>query len=68
MDRLLSFDGKLGPILAALEKENNLLRRELSLFESQLSNSVSICEQVISENNELKEALLQKNEDISKII
>ena len=27
VDRLLSFDGKLGPILAALDKENNLLRK-----------------------------------------
>ena len=27
VDRLLSFDGKLGPILSGLEKENNLLRK-----------------------------------------
>ena len=54
VDRLLSYDGKLGPILAGIEKENNLLRRELSLLESQLSNSVSICEQVIAQNSDLK--------------
>ena len=54
VDRLLSFDGKLGPILAALEKENNLLRKELALMESQLSNTLGICEQVINENNDLK--------------
>jgi hypothetical protein len=27
LDRILSFDSKLGPILDALEKENKLLRK-----------------------------------------
>ena len=68
MDRLLSFDGKLGPILAALEKENILLRRELSIIESQLSKTVGICEQILEENAQQKQIIQQKNEDMQKII
>jgi len=68
IDRILSYDGKLGPILDALEKENLLLRKELGILEGQLSNTVGICEQILSENNELKLIIKNKNEDISKII
>lgn len=32
LDRILSFDSKLGPILDALEKENQLLRKELGIL------------------------------------
>lgn len=45
-----------------------LLRRELGTLEGQLSNTVGICEQILSENNELKIIIKKKNEDISKII
>jgi hypothetical protein len=48
LDRILSFDSKLGPILDALEKENQLLRKELGILEGQLSNTVGICEQILS--------------------
>lgn len=37
-------------------------------MEAQLSNTLGICEQVISENNELKDIVHEKNADISKII
>lgn len=37
-------------------------------MESQLSNTLGICEQVIGENNELKDILMEKNQDITKII
>jgi hypothetical protein len=43
LDRILSFDSKLGPVLDALEKENQLLRKELGILEGQLSNTVGIC-------------------------
>ena len=43
LDRILSFDSKLGPILDGLEKENLLLRKELGVLEGQLSNTVGIC-------------------------
>ena len=68
IDRVLSFDSKLGPILDALEKENLLLRKELGVLEGQLSNTVGICEQILAENNELKLVVKRKNEDIGKII
>lgn len=68
LDRILSFDSKLGPILDALEKENQLLRKQLGILEGQLSNTVGICEQILSENNELKVIIKRKNEDIAKII
>jgi chromosome segregation ATPase len=68
LDRLLSSEGKVGPILSGLEKENNLLRGELGTLEKQLSNTVSICEQILQENAELKAVVRGKNEDIAKII
>jgi hypothetical protein len=68
IDRVLSFDSKLGSILDALEKENLLLRKELGVLEGQLSNTVGICEQILAENNELKLIVKRKNEDIGKII
>ena len=68
LDKILSFDSKIGPILDALEKENQLLRKELGILERQLSNTVGICEQILQENNELKIIIKRKNEDISKII
>lgn len=68
LDRLLSSEGKVGPILSGLEKENNLLRGELATLEKQLSNTVSICEQILQENAELKAVVRGKNEDIAKII
>lgn len=61
LDRILSFDSKLGPVLDALEKENQLLRKELGILEGQLSNTVGICEQILSENNELKLIVKRKN-------
>ena len=45
-----------------------MLRKELGVFESQLSNTVGICEQILSENNELKLIIKGKNEDILKLI
>lgn len=68
LDRILLYDSKLGPILDALEKENQLLRKELGIMEGQLSNTVGICEQILTENNELKLIVKGKNEDINKII
>ena len=68
LDRILSFDNKLGPILDALEKENQLLRKELANLENHLSQSVGICENILNENNELKVIIKKKNVDISKII
>lgn len=68
LDRILSFDSKLGPILDALEKENLLLRKELGTLEGQLSKTVTICEEILGENNELKLVVKRKNEDISKVI
>ena len=68
LDRILSFDSKLGPILDSLQKENGLLRKELGVLEGQLSNTVGICEQILAENNELKQIIKRKNEDITKII
>lgn len=68
VDRLLSFDGKLGPILNGLEKENNLLRKELAVLEKQLSSTVSICEQIINENAHLKDIIRNKNLDLEKLI
>jgi hypothetical protein len=37
-------------------------------LEGQLSNTVGICEQILSENNELKVIIKRKNDDIAKII
>jgi hypothetical protein len=45
-----------------------MLRKELGILEGQLSNTVGICEQILSENNELKLIIKRKNEDIAKII
>ncbi len=68
VDKVLSMQGRLGPILDALERENNLLRKELGVLEGQLSNTVGICEQILAENNELKLIVKHKNEDINKMI
>ncbi len=40
----------------------------MGVLEGQLSNTVGICEQILSENNELKVIVKKKNEDIHKII
>ena len=68
LDRILSFDSKLRPILDALQRENQLLRKQLGVLEGQLSNTVSICDQILAENTELKLIVKKKNDDIAKII
>jgi chromosome segregation ATPase len=68
VDRLLAADPRLGPLLEALDRENGLLRKELGVLEGQLANTVGICEQILSENNELKLIVKRKNEDLTKVI
>ena len=40
----------------------------MGVLEGQLSNTVSICDQILAENTELKLIVKKKNDDIAKII
>lgn len=68
LDKLLEYESRLAPILTSLERENNTLRGEISIVSHELSKSLLLCETLIVENKEMKDIVLNKNEDITKII
>lgn len=68
IDKLLEYNGRLAPVLVSLEKENNTLRGEISVLSHELRKSLDACESLIQENQEQKSIILNKNQDIRKII